>query len=75
MYTVSGRYLEKENLADIYTKLHHNIFYMLHRCCIINLRFVSNVMNVYDIAMENGDFVPLAQKKKDDFYMNCRSNL
>lgn len=67
VYTVSGKYLVKENLADIYEKLQQDMFYMPHRCCIINLRFVSNVVNDYDIVMENGDFLPLAQKKKDEF--------
>lgn len=67
VYTVSGKYLVKENLGDIYEKLQQDMFYMPHRCCIINLRFVSNVINDYDIVMENGDFLPLAQKKKDEF--------
>lgn len=67
VYTVSGKYLVKENLADIYEKLQQDMFYMPHRCCIINLRFVSNVINDFDIVMENGDFLPLAQKKKDEF--------
>lgn len=43
------------------------MFYMPHRCCIINLRFVCNVVNDYDIIMENGEFLPLAQKKKEEF--------
>lgn len=67
VYTISAKYLVKENLGDIYEKLQQDMFYMPHRCCIINLRFVSNVINDYDIVMENGDFLPLAQKKKDEF--------
>lgn len=65
--TITGDYIVNENLADIYNKLHSEMFYMPHRCCIINLRFVCNVVNDYDIIMENGEFLPLAQKKKEEF--------
>ncbi len=67
LQTVAGEYIVKENLSDIYDKLGKGQFYAPHRCCIINLRYVDRIENNYDIIMENGDFLPLAQKKKDEF--------
>lgn len=67
MTTVNGIYMVRENLRDIYEKLDEKQFYMSHKSCIINLCHVERLENRYDIIMENGEFVPLAQNKRADF--------
>lgn len=67
MTTVNGVYIVRENLRDIYEKLDERQFYMSHKSCILNLCYVERLENGYDIIMENGEFVPLAQNKRSDF--------
>lgn len=54
----------KENIGDLYERLNKDLFYMPHRCCIVNLKHVSNVTKDRVIIMDNGDFLPLSQRKK-----------
>lgn len=71
--TLLEEYVIKENLHDIYNKLDDK-FYMPHKCCIINIKCVKE-MRDYEIIMINGDKIPLAQKKKKEFYMKVHSIL
>lgn len=54
----------KESLSAIMKKLSPNRFFMCHRSCIINLQYVNEIRNKYDIIMENGSFCPLSQRRK-----------
>lgn len=65
--TITKEYRIKEKLVNLYNMLDKEQFYMTHRCCIVNLRYVKSLENNYDIIMINGDFCPLAQKKKSEF--------
>lgn len=60
-------YIVKENLKDIYIKLNKQDFYVSHKSCIINLNYVRSLENGYDIIMEDGEFVPLAQNRRTEF--------
>lgn len=42
-------------------------FYSPHRCCIINLKYVDYISD-FDIIMKNGEFIPMAQKRKKEFF-------
>ena len=63
----------KENIGDIYERLNKEMFYMPHRCCIINFKFVKNVTKDRVIIMDNNDYLPLSQRKKAEF-MKLLSN-
>ncbi len=63
----------KENIGDLYERLNKDLFYMPHRSCIVNLKHVGNVTKDRVIIMDNGDFLPLSQRKKVEF-MRLLSN-
>ena len=65
--TTTEEYIVKENLRDIFDKLDKEQFYMSHKSCIINLRHVKSLENGYDIIMEDGEFMPLAQNRRTEF--------
>ena len=67
VYTVDGRVLVRENLTDIYNMLNKERFYQTRRDCVLNLKYVQKIQNEFVIIMKNGDMLPLAQKKKDEF--------
>lgn len=67
VHTLSRCYIVNENLARIYGRLKGTQFYMTHRCCILNLKYVQRIEHEYCIVMMNGDRLPLAQKKKVEF--------
>lgn len=64
--TGEKQYFIRENLADIYSKLNQVQFYSPHRSCIVNLKYIEK-LDGYDIILENGEFLPLAQKKKKEY--------
>ena len=65
----------KENIGDIYERLNKDMFFMPHRCCIVNLRFVKEVTKDRLIIMDNGDFFPLSQRKKQEFMKLLSQNI
>ena len=65
----------KENIGDIYERLNKDMFFMPHRCCIVNLRFVKEVTKDRLIIMDNGDFLPLSQRKKQEFMKLLSQNI
>ncbi len=65
----------RENLGDIYERLNKDMFFMPHRCCIVNLRFVNKVTKNRLIVMDNGDFLPLSQRKKQEFMKLLSQNI
>ena len=67
MATKETEYIVCEKLSDVYEKLDKHIFYMAHRSAIVNIKHVVRLENGYDIIMSNGQFCPLAQKKKTEF--------
>ena len=67
VYTAEGRVLFRENLTDIYNMLNKERFYQTRRDCVLNLKYVQKIQNEFVIIMKNGDMLPLAQKKKDEF--------
>ncbi|MCD8328677.1 MAG: LytTR family DNA-binding domain-containing protein [Ruminococcus sp.] len=60
-------YIVKENLNSIYEQLDKIQFYRAHRCCIVNLKYVVKI-NGFDVYMSNGDVLPIAQKRKKEFF-------
>lgn len=73
--TVLKEYIVKENLSDIFIKLNDERFYMSNRSCIINLNYVQTLEKNEGIFMTNGDWVPLAQKKQKDFFLQLSKYL
>lgn len=67
VYTSEQKILIRQNLMEIYEKLDKNRFYRSRRDCILNLEYVQEIKNNFVIVMKNGDLLPLAQKKKDEF--------
>lgn len=80
VHTTSAQYVVKDSLNSIYAQLDPAQFDMPHRCCIVNFRYVQNIVNYYDIIMTDGEFLPLAQKKRTQFrrklsdYMQSQNN-
>lgn len=66
--TLLEEYTVMENLSDIYKKVDKVQFYIPHRSCIVNLHYVDYLKNC-DIYLENGEWLPLAQKKRKEFLM------
>lgn len=66
MRTINENYFIKENLSSVFSKLDKTQFYMPHRSSILNFDYVDYVFQ-FNIIMKNGEFVPLAQKKKKEF--------
>lgn len=73
--TLKGDFIIKENLGDVYEKLDKDQFYMPHRCCIVNLEFVKSVTSDRLIILDNGDYLPLSQRKKDEFMKKLSKNI
>lgn len=67
VYTSEKKILIRQHLMEIYEKLDKNRFYRSRRDCILNLEYVQEIRNDFVIVMKNGDLLPLAQKKKDEF--------
>ena len=67
VHTIYEEVIVTGNLNDIFTKLTNGQFYMSHRSCIVNLKYVKIIDNYYEIIMKNGEYVPLAQKKRNEF--------
>lgn len=67
VHTADGRVLVRENITDIYNILNKERFYQTRRDCVLNLKYVQKIQNEFVIIMKNGDMLPLAQKKKDEF--------
>lgn len=67
VYTAAEKILVREHLSNIYEKLDKTQFYQSRRDCVLNLKYVSRIQNEFVIVMKNGDMLPLAQKKKEDF--------
>lgn len=65
--TAAEKILVREHLSNIYEKLDKTQFYQSRRDCVLNLKYVSRIQNEFVIVMKNGDMLPLAQKKKEDF--------
>ena len=57
----------KGSLTDISNNLNTEMFYQSRRDCIVNMNYVNKIINDFVIVMNNGDMLPLAQKKKADF--------
>lgn len=66
-HTVYEEIIVTGNLNDIFLKLTSGRFYMSHRSCIVNLKHVKKIDNYYEIIMKNGEYVPLSQKKRNEF--------
>ena len=73
--TTKGNLIINENLGDVYEKLDNNQFFMPHRCCIVNLRFVKTLTKDRLIILDNQDYLPLSQRKKDEFIKRLSQNI
>ena len=67
VHTSNERILVKQHLMEIYSNLDKSRFYRSRRDCILNLKYVKKIKNNFVIVMRNGDLLPLAQRKKDEF--------
>lgn len=67
VHTTEGLVTVRGNLTDIFDMLDKEQFYQSRRDCVLNLRHVQKISEDYNIVMSNGDIIPLAHKKKNDF--------
>lgn len=72
MYTTENVIIVKGIMSDIYDKLDKDIFYMPHMSFIINLKYIENISEYYNIKMSNNDIVPLSQKRRKEFSSKLR---
>ncbi len=75
VHTADEQVLVRENLTDIYNKLNKDKFYQTRRDCVLNLKYVQKIQNEFVIIMKNGDMLPLAQKKRDEFIRKLSNEL
>lgn len=73
--TAYNEYIVKENLSDIFKKLNDDNFFMSHRSCIVNMINVAAIKKNNGIFMNNGDWVPLAQRRQKEFIVQLSKQL
>lgn len=66
--TIYSEYIVKEYLSGIQEKLPIDQFYLVHKSCIVNLKYVQNVIKDNGIVMKDGTWLPLSQRKQRDFF-------
>lgn len=66
--TIYNEYIVKEYLSGIQEKLPIDQFYLVHKSCIVNLKYVQNVIKDNGIVMKDGTWLPLSQRKQRDFF-------
>lgn len=66
--TTFSEYIAKEYLSNIQEKLSGDQFYLVHKSCIVNLKYVQNVSKDNGIVMKDGTWLPLSQRKQKDFF-------
>ena len=82
IYTIYKRFVCKESLSEIMEKLDEDKFYRVDRNYIINLKFVTNYKIRLDddenndgVFLKNDIWVPIAKKKRKDFYTKLSEQL
>lgn len=70
--TTDKKYLLRETLTTILTKLDEEVFIRIHRSSIINLQYLDEVIygsaGEIDIQMKNGEQLRLSKSYRDDFF-------
>lgn len=66
IHTTQGNYSASYSLKELYEKFNKYNFESPHKSFIVNLLYVKRIKG-FDILLENGDIVPLAQKKAVEF--------
>ncbi len=66
--TIYSEYIVKEYLSGIQKKLTGDQFYLVHKSCIVNMKYVQNVSKDNGIIMKDGTWLPLSQRKQRDFF-------
>lgn len=72
IFTKEKKYLLRETLTAILTKLDEESFIRIHRSSIINLKYLNEVIygsaGEIDIQMKNGEQLRLSKSYRDDFF-------
>ena len=66
MICKDGKYVFKGTIEDVYQKIDRSIFACPHQSFLINF-FHVDCLKGYDIFVDNGDMVPLSQKRSVEF--------
>lgn len=82
VYTVYKKYVCKESLSEIMSKLDEDRFYRVDKNYIINLKFVTNYKIRLDgdessdgVFLHDDMWVPIAKKRRKDFYAKLSEQL
>lgn len=72
IFTLDKKYLLRETLTSILTKLDQEQFIRIHRSSIINLQFLNEVIygsgGEIEVQMKNGELLRLSKSYRDDFF-------
>lgn len=72
IFTTDKKYLLRETLTSILTKLDHDQFIRIHRSSIINLQFLNEVIygsgGEIEVQMKNGELLRLSKSYRDEFF-------
>ena len=72
IFTSDKKYLLRETLTSILTKLDQEQFIRIHRSSIINLQFLNEVIygsgGEIEVQMKNGELLRLSKSYRDDFF-------
>ncbi|MBX2878007.1 MAG: response regulator [Saprospiraceae bacterium] len=72
IFTTDKKYLLRETLTSILTKLDLEQFIRIHRSSIINLQFLNEVIyggaGEIEVQMKNGELLRLSKSYRDDFF-------
>lgn len=72
IFTADKKYLLRETLTSILTKLDQEQFIRIHRSSIINLQFLNEVIygsgGEIEVQMKNGELLRLSKSYRDDFF-------
>lgn len=66
IHTAKGNYRTSYSLKELYEKFSIYNFELPHKSFIVNMLYIKRIKG-FDILLENGDIVPLAQKRAVEF--------
>lgn len=62
--TLYSEYTATEFLSDLKEKIDSDQFFLTHRSCLVNLKYVNNLSKNDGVIMKDGTWLPLAQRKQ-----------
>lgn len=73
--TIFSEFTVREYLSDILQKLPDEQFCRIHRSCVVNLKFVQNIMKDDGVVLKDGTWLPMSSRKQKEFLLKLSKYL